>query len=68
MSDYKFKVAMTCSGCSGAVERILSKTDGVESFDINLDQQLVQVKSSTLSQDQVFEIIKKSGKATEVLN
>ena len=26
--NYKFNVTMTCGGCSGAVERVLSKLDG----------------------------------------
>ncbi|GAC75787.1 copper chaperone [Moesziomyces antarcticus T-34] len=26
--EYKFDVVMTCSGCSGAVERVLSKLQG----------------------------------------
>ncbi|KAI9101287.1 hypothetical protein DFS34DRAFT_613832 [Phlyctochytrium arcticum] len=63
---YKFKVAMSCGGCSGAVDRILKKTPGVVSHDISLEQQTVTVKS-TLSQNEVFEAIKKSGKATEIL-
>ena len=25
---YKFDITMTCSGCSGAVERVLKKTEG----------------------------------------
>jgi copper chaperone CopZ len=25
---YKFNVAMSCGGCSGAVERVLKKLDG----------------------------------------
>lgn len=25
---YKFNVKMTCGGCSGAVERVLKKTEG----------------------------------------
>jgi len=25
---YKFNITMTCSGCSGAVERVLKKTEG----------------------------------------
>jgi len=25
---YKFTVAMSCSGCSGAIERVLKKLDG----------------------------------------
>ncbi|KAJ3106427.1 hypothetical protein HDU97_006412 [Phlyctochytrium planicorne] len=67
MTEYKFKVGMTCSGCSGAVNRILSKTDGVSSFDISLETQTVVVNTDTLSKDQVFEAIKKSGKPVEAL-
>jgi len=26
---YKFNVTMTCGGCSGAVERVLKKLDGI---------------------------------------
>jgi copper chaperone CopZ len=39
----------------------------VESFDISLETQLVKVTSATLSKEQIFEIIKKSGKATEIV-
>ncbi|KAJ3185767.1 Cytosolic copper metallochaperone [Gaertneriomyces sp. JEL0708] len=63
---YTFKVGMTCSGCSGAVNRILSKAANVSSFDISLENQTVTVKS-TLSQNEVLEIIKKSGKSVEPL-
>ncbi|KAJ3088842.1 Cytosolic copper metallochaperone [Quaeritorhiza haematococci] len=63
---YKFKVGMSCTGCSGAVDRILKKTEGVTSYDISLENQTVVVQS-TLSKDQVFEAIKKSGKAVEPL-
>jgi copper chaperone len=58
---------MTCTGCSGAVTRILTKAaaGGVESFDVNLEEQRVTVTTSTLSQDQVMELIKKSGKPVE---
>ena len=66
-NEYKYKVGMTCSGCSNAVNRILSKTEGVSSFDISLENQLVTVKSKSLSQEQVFEVIKKSGKPVESL-
>ncbi|TPX60864.1 hypothetical protein SpCBS45565_g07386 [Spizellomyces sp. 'palustris'] len=63
---YKFKVGMTCSGCSGAVDRILKKTQGVSSYDISLENQTVVVKS-TLSQNEVFDVIKKSGKPVEAI-
>jgi copper chaperone len=26
--NYKFEVAMSCGGCSGAIERVLKKLDG----------------------------------------
>lgn len=26
---YKFDITMTCSGCSGAVDRVLKKTEGM---------------------------------------
>jgi copper chaperone len=72
--EYKFKVAMTCGGiqflltqgCSGAVQRILTKAQGVDKFDINLEERTVTVESASLSQDDVMQIIKKSGKDTEV--
>ncbi|KAL2916370.1 Cytosolic copper metallochaperone [Polyrhizophydium stewartii] len=65
-STYSFKVGMTCSGCSGAVDRILSKTAGVSKYEISLENQTVVVHS-TLSKDEVFEAIKKSGKPVEAL-
>ncbi|KAJ3158247.1 Cytosolic copper metallochaperone [Geranomyces michiganensis] len=58
---------MTCGGCSGAVTRILQKTEGVQNFDVSLETQLVTVTSDTLTQDQVYEAVKKSGKATEIV-
>ncbi|EGF77289.1 hypothetical protein BATDEDRAFT_91638 [Batrachochytrium dendrobatidis JAM81] len=56
---------MTCSGCSSAIERILKKTEGVSSYDICIDTQIVQVKT-TRSQQEIFDIIKKSGKPVEI--
>jgi copper chaperone len=37
---------MSCGGCSGAVERILNKAEGVESFDIDLEAKKVTVRGS----------------------
>ncbi|KAI8619036.1 hypothetical protein BC830DRAFT_1060763 [Chytriomyces sp. MP71] len=66
-NTYNFKVGMTCTGCSGAVDRILKKTDGVKSYDISLETQTVTVVAAGLTQEQVFETIKKSGKPVELL-
>ncbi|KAJ3298251.1 Cytosolic copper metallochaperone [Borealophlyctis nickersoniae] len=65
-NTYTFKVGMTCSGCSNAVNRALSKQEKVSSVDISLENQTVVVKSS-LSQNEVLEVIKKTGKPVEAL-
>lgn len=60
-----FNVEMTCEGCSGAVDRVLGrlKGQGVETVSISLPEQKVSV-TSTLSADQLLEVIKKTGKKT----
>jgi copper chaperone len=32
--NYKFDIAMSCGGCSGAVERVLKKLDGASALTI----------------------------------
>ncbi|KAF9401790.1 hypothetical protein BGX21_000584 [Mortierella sp. AD011] len=53
MPVYKYDVTMTCTGCSGAVTRVLSKLEGVNKFDVSLENQKVTVESETLSEDAV---------------
>ncbi|KAI3985090.1 hypothetical protein MKX01_027176 [Papaver californicum] len=57
------KVAMSCGGCSGAVKRVLDKTQGVESYNIDMEQQKVTVKTS-LAPDVVLQTVAKTGKKT----
>ncbi|WFD40013.1 Cytosolic copper metallochaperone [Malassezia japonica] len=52
---------MSCSACSGAIERVLSKLEGVTSYDVSLEQQTVDVHA-TVPYDTVLEKIKKTGK------
>ncbi|KAI1297117.1 Cytosolic copper metallochaperone [Mortierella claussenii] len=66
MPVYKYDVTMTCSGCSGAVTRVLTKLEGVDKFDVSLETQKVTVESSTLTEDEILEKIKKTGKAAKV--
>ncbi|KAI8470230.1 MAG: putative copper chaperone [Monoraphidium minutum] len=61
------KVEMACSGCSGAVERVLSKLAGVDSFDVSLEKQQVVVKGSA-APEVVVETVKKTGKKTELVS
>ncbi|XP_058739292.1 copper transport protein ATX1-like [Vicia villosa] len=55
---------MSCSGCSGAVNRVLEKMEGVESFEIDMKEQNVTVKGNVKPQD-VFDTVSKTGKKTE---
>ncbi|KAF2833620.1 hypothetical protein CC86DRAFT_12299 [Ophiobolus disseminans] len=60
---YKFNVAMSCGGCSGAVERVLKKLDGVESYNVSLETQTAEVVAAdSLTFDTVLEKIQKTGK------
>jgi len=60
---YKFNVTMTCSGCSGAVTRVLNKLDGVKSYDVSLDSQTATVIAEpSLAYETVLKTIKKTGK------
>ena len=45
MVETKFHVGMTCSGCSDAVTRILSKIEGVESVKADLEAKTVTVQA-----------------------
>ncbi|KAF9373415.1 Cytosolic copper metallochaperone [Podila verticillata] len=66
MTTFVYDVTMTCSGCSGAVTRVLNKLQGVDSFQVALETQKVTVESSTLSQDEILAVILKTGKAAKV--
>ncbi|XP_019192524.1 PREDICTED: copper transport protein ATX1-like isoform X2 [Ipomoea nil] len=57
------KVGMSCQGCVGAVKRVLGKMEGVESFDINIEEQKVTVKGN-VQPDEVLQTVTKTGKKT----
>ncbi|KAH8116950.1 hypothetical protein DFH11DRAFT_1741821 [Phellopilus nigrolimitatus] len=62
---YKYKVKMTCGGCSGAIERVLAKAQregaGVDSYTVSLDAQSVDVKGA-IAFDELTRRIEKTGK------
>ncbi|KAK7680443.1 hypothetical protein QCA50_016440 [Cerrena zonata] len=61
--QYHFNVQMSCSGCSGAVNRVLTKLDGVSDIKISLEEQTVDVTTSdSLDYDTVYNTISKTGK------
>lgn len=59
---YHFNIAMSCTGCSGAVERVLKKTDGLSSYTVSLDTQSADVYTDDVSFEAVLEKIRKTGK------
>ncbi|KAG6152548.1 hypothetical protein E4U37_003789 [Claviceps purpurea] len=58
---YEFNVTMTCGGCSGAIERVLSRMEGIESYDVSLDTQTARVVTG-LPYEDVLAKIAKTGK------
>ncbi|CCE62103.1 hypothetical protein TPHA_0B04340 [Tetrapisispora phaffii CBS 4417] len=61
-NHYQFNVAMTCSACSGAIERVLNKLKpDVSKLDISLESQTVDVYT-TLPYETILEKIQKTGK------
>ncbi|KAN0107921.1 putative heavy metal ion transporter [Hyaloscypha variabilis] len=60
---YKFGVSMSCGGCSGAVNRVLAKLDGVKSYDVSLDTQTATIVAAPeLDYETVLKTIAKTGK------
>ncbi|KAI5957103.1 ATX1 [Candida jiufengensis] len=59
--NYHFDVTMSCSGCSGAIERVLNKLDNNSKVDISLDKQTVDI-STDKDYDTVYNTIQKTGK------
>ena len=64
-TEVVLKVDMMCQGCVAAVKRVLGKMEGVEVFDVNLDEQKVTVKGNVTSAD-VLEQVSKTGKKAEL--
>ncbi|CAK7229346.1 Cytosolic copper metallochaperone [Sporothrix bragantina] len=60
---YKFNVSMSCGGCSGAVDRVLKRLEGVKSYEVSLESQSATVVAEpTLSYETVLRTISKTGK------
>ncbi|KAL0140199.1 heavy metal-associated domain-containing protein [Mucor lusitanicus] len=64
MAQYTFNVEMSCSGCSNAVSKALSRLEGVEKVDISLEKQEVVVDTE-LPRETVLAAIKKTGKTVK---
>lgn len=67
--EYKI-TGMTCAACSGRIERVLSKTDGISSAVVNLTTEVASVDfdENVFSDNDIIEKIKKLGFGAEVYN
>lgn len=68
-----FKVGMTCSGCQGAVTKVLSRVEGVKKVDANLTTKKVDVEcEDEVDSSKLMDALKKwsgsSGKSVEEWN
>ncbi|KAH0552875.1 hypothetical protein GP486_006924 [Trichoglossum hirsutum] len=59
---YKFGVVMSCGGCSGAIDRVLKRLDGVKRYEVSLEKQTAEVYTDDLDYDTVLKTIRKTGK------
>lgn len=60
---YSFNVTMSCSGCSGAVDRVLKRLEGVKSYEVSLETQSATVVANPdLAYETVLATIAKTGK------
>ncbi|KAL0584722.1 hypothetical protein ABG067_005460 [Albugo candida] len=66
----KFKVGMTCEGCSSACTRILTKIQGVSEVKCDMEEKIIEV-NGTADPNEMLEALKKwsvvSGKSVELL-
>ncbi|XP_078048602.1 copper transport protein ATOX1 homolog [Augochlora pura] len=63
---YEFHVEMECDGCSKAVRNVLSKKEGIDNIQIDLADKKLLV-TTTLSSDEILNVIKPTGKACQFL-
>lgn len=71
MSRIELKIhGMTCAACSGRIERVLSKTQGVSSVVVNLTTEIASVDfdDSKINQEEIISKIQKLGFGAEPYN
>jgi len=66
MAEIHLQVEMTCEGCVAAVKRVLTAKSEVSEVDVDLKEQCVRVVS-TLTPDEVLEIVNKTGKKAKLI-
>jgi copper chaperone len=70
MKTLKFKTNINCGGCVSKVTPFLNKQEGVESWevDVNNPDKILKVKSKGVLEEQVVSILDKIGFKGEKIN
>ncbi|KAK7315812.1 hypothetical protein VNO77_34390 [Canavalia gladiata] len=64
LSIVELKVHMDCQGCEERIKRAISKLDGVDSLEIDMDQQKVTV-TGYVEKSKVLKIVRRTGRKAE---
>ncbi|KAG9455420.1 hypothetical protein H6P81_008324 [Aristolochia fimbriata] len=64
LSIVELKVHMDCTGCEERVRKAITKLDGVDSIDIDMDRQKVTV-TGYVDQKKVLKVVRRAGKKAE---
>ncbi|ESW23501.1 hypothetical protein PHAVU_004G052700 [Phaseolus vulgaris] len=64
LSIVELKVHMDCQGCEGRIRRAISKLNGVDSLDIDMDQQKVTV-TGYVEKGKVLRSVRRTGRRAE---
>lgn len=67
--EFQFKTNINCRGCVASVKPYLDDAEGVSewSVDTNNNDKILTVKSDGITEEQVLDIIKKTGFKAELL-
>ncbi|XP_061966555.1 heavy metal-associated isoprenylated plant protein 45 [Populus nigra] len=64
LSTVELLVHMNCEGCEKRIRRAISKIDGVDSLEIEMDKQKVTVKGY-VDQRKVLKVVRRTGRRAE---
>ncbi|KAL9361218.1 hypothetical protein Peur_044003 [Populus x canadensis] len=64
LSTVELLVHMDCEGCEKRIRRAISKIDGVDSLEIDMDKQKVTVKGY-VDQRKVLKVVRRTGRRAE---
>ncbi|KAL9668831.1 hypothetical protein QQ045_006371 [Rhodiola kirilowii] len=66
MPIVEMKVSMDCSGCENKIRKAVQKLDGVDTVEIDMDEQKVTVTGTFSDQLKVLKKVRKTGRRAEL--